>query len=93
MRELNAQDRHRMDDLHLQIRREPDLQRQIALVDQIAEILGYPKVDPEGAWARQLVLFICAGSDEESSWAGSLQARQGGVRPPAVNLRSVGPFR
>ena len=59
-----------MDALHLQVRRETDLQQQIALVDQIAEILGYPKVDPKGAWARQLVQFICAGSDEESTWAG-----------------------
>ena len=72
MRELNAQDRDRMDELHLQVRHETDLQRQIALVDQIAELLGYPKVDPEGEWARQLVQFICAGTDEESSWAGSL---------------------
>ena len=70
MRELTVQDRVRMDDLHLQVRRETDLQRQIALVDQIAEILGYPKVDPSGTWARQLVQFICSGTDEESTWAG-----------------------
>ncbi len=76
MRELNAQDRDRMDELHLQVRREPDLRRQIALVDQIAELLGYPNVDPEGAWARQLVQFICAGTDKESSWAGSVLRRR-----------------
>ena len=65
-----------MDSLHQQVRIETDLKRQIALVDQIAEILGYPKVDPSGPWARQLVLFICAGTDEESTWAGSLQGKQ-----------------
>lgn len=76
MRELTVQDRGRLDDLHLQVRRETDLQRQFALVDQIAEILGYPKVDPRGPWARQLVQFICAGTDEESTWAGSLQEKR-----------------
>ena len=74
-----------MDELHLQVRREPDLRRQFALVDQIAELLGYPKVDPEGAWARQLVRFICTGSDEESSWAGSIQ-RKRESRSPSPTL-------
>jgi hypothetical protein len=76
MRELRVQDRVRLDDLHLQVRRETDLLRQLALVDQIAEILGYPKVDPRGPWGRQLVQFICAGTDEESTWVGSLQRKQ-----------------
>ena len=76
MRELTFQDRDRLDNLHLQVRRETDIQRQIALVDQIAEILGYPKVDPSGTWGRQLVQFICAGTDKESTWAGSLQGKQ-----------------
>ena len=65
-----------MDSLHQQVRIETDLKRQIELVDQIAEILGYPKVDPKGAWAMQLVQFICAGTDEESTWAGSLQRKR-----------------
>ena len=76
MRELTVRDQARMDELHLLVRRETDLQRQLALVDQIAEILGYPKVDPRGTWGRQLVLFICAGTDEESTWAGSLQGKR-----------------
>ena len=76
MRELTVQDRGRLDDLHLQVRRETDLQRQLALVDQIAEILDYPRVDPRGPWGRQLVQFICAGTDEESTWAGSVQGKQ-----------------
>ena len=76
MRELNAQDCDSMDELHRQVRRESNLRRQIDLVDQIAELLGYPKVDPEGEWARQLVQFICAGTDEESSWAGSVQRKR-----------------
>ncbi len=72
MRDLTCEDFRQMDDLHLQVRREPDLQRQIALVNQIAEILGYPKVDPKGKWGKQLVRFICAGTDEESSLSGSI---------------------
>ncbi len=72
MRELTREDFRRMDELHLQVRRETDLQRQLALVNQIAEILGYPKVDPKGKWGKQLVRFICAGTDEGSTWAGSL---------------------
>lgn len=76
MRPLTDQDHERMDNLHQQVRIETDLKRQIALVDQIAEILGYPKVDPRGPWARQLVQFICAGTDEESTWAGSLQRKR-----------------
>jgi len=76
MRGLTREDFRRMDDLHLQVRRETNLQRQIALVDQIAGILGYPRVDPMGNWAKVLVQFICAGTDEESSWAGSLQGKK-----------------
>ena len=76
MRELTVQNRSRLDALHLQVRRETDLQRQLALVDHIAEILGYPKVDPSGPWGRQLVQFICAGTDGESTWAGSIQGKR-----------------
>ena len=71
MRELSNEDRERLDELHLQVRRERVFKRQVALVDQIAAILGYPKVNPRGKWARQLVDFICDGSDEESTWASS----------------------
>ena len=70
MRELSTDDYQRLDHLHLQVRREPDLARQIELVNAIAEIIGYPKVNPRGKWAKQLVAFICAGTDEESTWAG-----------------------
>ena len=90
MRELTVQNRSRLDDLHLQVRRETDLQRQLALVDQIAEILGYPKVDPMGPWARQLVLFICAGTDEESTWAGSLQGKREAETLAVNTLRGNG---
>jgi len=89
MRELTVWDQARMDELHLLVRREIDLQRQIALVDQIATILGYPKVDPSGAWARQLVEFICAGTDEESTWAGSLQRKREAEAPsrhPSIKM-------
>ncbi len=71
MRELTGEDTRRMDDLHLEVRRETNLQRQIELVNQIAQILGYPKVNPRGKWARQLVGFICAGTDEESTSSAS----------------------
>ena len=71
MRELTSEDRDRLDALHLQVRRETIFKRQVELVDQIAEIIGYPKVNPRGKWAKQLVALICAGTDEESTWAGS----------------------
>ena len=71
MRELSTDDYQQLDDLHLQVRREPDLARQIELVNAIAEIIGYPKVNPRGKWARQLVWFICQGTDKESSYSGS----------------------
>jgi hypothetical protein len=60
-----------MDRLHLQVRQETDLGRQIELVNQIIEIIGYPQVDPRGRFGRQLVQFVCSGTDEESTWAGS----------------------
>ena len=75
MRELTSADRERLDALHLQVRREPVFKRQVELVDQIAKIIGYPKANPRGKWARQLVAFICAGTDEESTWVGSWSRR------------------
>jgi hypothetical protein len=71
MRDLSAEDHDRMDTLHLQARRETDLGRQIELLNQIIEIIGYPRVDPSGRFARQLVRFVCSGTDEESTWVGS----------------------
>lgn len=84
MRELSTDDYQRLDDLHLQVRREPDLARQIELVNAIAEIIGYPKVDPRGKWARQLVWFICQGTDEESNYAGSCSRRRAEGNPTKV---------
>jgi hypothetical protein len=75
MRELSSDDLKRLDDLHLQVRREKTFRRQVALVNQIAELIGFPKVNPKGKWAKQLVWFICQGDDEESTWAGSLQRK------------------
>jgi hypothetical protein len=75
MRELSSDDLKRLDDLHSQVRREKSFRQQVELVDQIAEIIGYPKVNPRGKWAKQLVWFICQGTDEESTWAGSVQRK------------------
>jgi len=75
MRNLTDEERDKLDVLHLQVRRETDFSRQVALVDQIAKIIGYPEVDPKGKWARQLVAFICAGTDDESTYQGSLEKR------------------
>lgn len=75
MRELTSEDRDRLDALHLQVRREKVFKRQVELVDQIAEIIGYPRVNLKGRWAKQLVVFICAGSDESSTWVGSLAGK------------------
>jgi hypothetical protein len=77
MRELTSDDLKRLDELHLEVRREKSFRRQVALVDQIAEIIGYPKVNPRGEWALQLVWFICQGTCEESTWAGSLLRSRG----------------
>lgn len=77
MRELSTDDYQRLDDLHLQVRREPDLARQIELVNAIAEILGYPKVNPNGQWGKQLVWFICQGTDEESTLMKTPTSRMG----------------
>jgi|GEM_PF-6449223 len=71
MRDLSAEDHDRMDMLHLQVRRETDLSLQIELVNQIVEIIGYPRVNPRGRFAKQLVRFVCSGTDDESTWAGS----------------------
>lgn len=76
MRELSSDELKRLDELHLEVRREKFFNRQVALVDQIAEIIGYPKLNPRGKWAKQLVWFICQGTDEESTWAGSLQQKR-----------------
>lgn len=76
MRTLTEEERNKLDVLHLQVRRETDFSRQVALVDQIAEIIGYPKLNPMGKWARQLVAFICEGTDEESTWMGSMIRRR-----------------
>lgn len=63
-----------MDRLSLEIRRETDLKRQIGLVNQIVQICGYPKA--RGKFARQLVRFVCSGTDEESTFAGSLTKKR-----------------
>lgn len=76
MRTLTEEERDKLDVLHLQVRQETDFSRQVALVDQIAEIIGYPEVDPKGKWARQLVAFICEGTDEESTSMGSMMRRR-----------------
>lgn len=72
MRELTTEDREKLDALHLQVRHERAFKRQVNLVSRIAEIIGYPKVNPRGKWAKQLVGFICAGTEKESTYAGSL---------------------
>jgi hypothetical protein len=77
MRALTSEDRDKLDALHLQVRRETVFKRQVELVDQIAEIIGYPKVNTKGKWAKQLVAFICAGTDEESTWSGSWSRHKG----------------
>jgi hypothetical protein len=76
MRPLTDQERQRMDELHRQVRCATNFKRQVELVDKIAEFLGYPPVNHRGPWARQLVQFICAGTDEESSWSGSLTRKR-----------------
>lgn len=91
MRELSSEDHDRMDDLTLKVRREKVFKRQVELVNQIAAILGYPKVNPRGKWARQLVDFICEGTDEESTWAGSwLKQRMEADSKPRKNRKAGG---
>jgi len=59
-------ERDRLDVLHLQIRRAKSYRRQVDLMNQVLSILQYPKVSLRGIFARQLISFLCSGSDEES---------------------------
>ena len=60
------EERDRLDILHLQIRREKSYKRQVELMNQVISILQYAKVAPGGIFARQLIRFVCSGTDEES---------------------------
>jgi hypothetical protein len=88
MRELSIEDHDRLDALHLQVRREADLSLQIELINQIVEIIGYPRVNPRGRFAKQLVRFVCSGTDDESTWAGS-QVRER-MEAKAINTPALG---
>ena len=52
--------------LHIQLRRESSLDRQIEIARKILATLGCTDPNPREKFLRNLVTFICMGTDEES---------------------------
>jgi hypothetical protein len=67
MKELTVEVFQRLNELHEQVRATKDKEEQLALLNQIAGLIGYPPFSKRTPWAEQLIQFIQEGPDPESS--------------------------